>query len=75
MVFRFVVLQMRMYSPLFGLQTCVLLPEASSTTCLEQQRLWRNCAYAQARLAFAGHLYDKYLFSCAGSYKVVSKLA
>ena len=30
MVFRFVVLQTRMHSPLFGLRTCAVLPEASS---------------------------------------------
>ena len=53
MVFRFVVLQMRMRSPLFW-AIDAFLPEASSRSLLhvcEQQRFWRDCADAQARLS------------------------
>ena len=64
-VFRFVVLQMRMSSPLLGLQTCLFAWSflKVSTTCLRTAKgsgetaLMRSLAWA-----FAGRLCDKYPF-------------
>ena len=53
MNFRFVVLVVRAQSPILA-KDMRSFPEASSRSLLhacEQQRLWRDCAYAQARLS------------------------
>ena len=54
-----------------GMRFCPKLTHGLNFVC-EQQRLWRDCAYAQARLSLLVAYVISTLFSCVGSYMAMS---